>query len=914
MPEIHEGCREQPALSKASTAPRKPAAARSRPLPLTSLNHVSIHCSNVEQSVNFYCDVMGFVPVRRPDCLNFDGAWLFNHGIGIHLLGQSEDPHAPQLRVPKEINPKSDHFSFQCDHIEEVESGLEERGIPFLRQCVEEAGIMVEQLFFHDPDGHMIEVCNCDLLPVVPLRPDPDMPLALPACVRRKPQACGRKPPLHLAYRPVNHIAPRFLASPPIPQPQFLRHACRIHVGLRPPPAMHPSAFTALSRREVGRAPLFGQRARVCSPLGAPDPPPLLPGVSASANPRAPYCPRALPGYLSARAWASLQPAAHDCYDYALSSSASAMQARSTHCANRPAHLLTARTPYALLPTPAHLTSFPHTYLPFLISLSPRFLRFPLSPPQVDPSEQRYLLVGSAAGAITAFDTAAPTAVDAFAHPCHPPLFTLPRAPSSASHASAHAARSLADASAPSAAGEAHSLAVRGVAWYPVDPGLFVSASLDGLVKLWDTNTLQALLSFHMPGRVGDVAMSHAQGAPLLAAAACEDGNVRLCDLASGAATHMLRASQGAITRLCWSPVSPFHLASGSSAGAIRIWDIRRPAPLHSLHHRHSQPALRPPLLPRVLSPPPACRAAAQREGGAEATGGRGVKVSRGQRGLRGAADERVGGVGSGGRGVGDGGGLGRKRGREESVGAGRKGACERGRAARAVGNAREKQGKAGRSEEKDQHGCKTGFVGWWGGRAGVRVRIGQTGRWQGEWGRGGAVQQRQWGEEAGQVAHEGAVLSMAPTRNGLFLLSYGSDQRLRLWDVEAGTNTLIHYANQRAPRGALASEATVRFCMSHDGSLVFLPQGPAIQVFHTWTGESLASLHAHFDNVLLCCSHPTLPQLFSSGADRQLLSWTSPLLDQLHSPQSHSPTSRSRAFVRYIQQGPLPDEDAWSD
>ncbi|CAI7823672.1 unnamed protein product, partial [Closterium sp. NIES-54] len=307
----------------------------------------------------------------------------------------------------------------------------------------------------------------------------------------------------------------------------------------------------------------------------------------------------------------------------------------------------------------------------------------------VDPSEQRYLLVGSAAGAITAFDTAAPTAVDAFAHPCHPPLFTLPRAPSSASHASAHAARSLADASAPSAAGEAHSLAVRGVAWYPVDPGLFVSASLDGLVKLWDTNTLQALLSFHMPGRVGDVAMSHAQGAPLLAAAACEDGNVRLCDLASGAATHMLRASQGAITRLY---------------------------------------------------------------------------------------------------------------------------------------------------------------------------------------------------------------------------------QRLRLWDVEAGANTLIHYANQRAPRGALASEATVRFCMSHDGSLVFLPQGPAIQVFHTWTGESLASLHAHFDNVLLCCSHPTLPQLFSSGADRQLLSWTSPLLDQLHSPQSHSPTSRSRAFVRHIQQGPLPDEDAWSD
>ncbi|CAI5978749.1 unnamed protein product, partial [Closterium sp. NIES-64] len=355
-------------------APRKPAAARSRPLPLTSLNHVSIHCSNVEQSVNFYCDVMGFVPVRRPDCLNFDGAWLFNHGIGIHLLGQSEDPHAPQLRVPKEINPKSDHFSFQCDDIEEVESGLEERGIPFLRQCVEEAGIMVEQLFFHDPDGHMIEVCNCDLLPVVPLQADPDMPLTLPACVRRKPQACGRQVLEKGQQESCGHSSDDSGSESGCDEGKEREgcegsgadegltssaHAYRIHVGLRLPPAMHPSAFTALSRREV------------------------------------------------------------------------------------------------------------------------------------DPAEQRYLLVGSAAGAITAFDTAAPTAVDAFAHPCHPPLFTLPRAPSSDSAASAIAARALADASAASAAGVAHSLAVTGVAWYPVDPGLFLSGSLDGLVKLWDTNTLQ---------------------------------------------------------------------------------------------------------------------------------------------------------------------------------------------------------------------------------------------------------------------------------------------------------------------------------------------------------------------------------------------------------------------------------------
>jgi hypothetical protein len=29
--------------------------------------------------------------------------------------------------------------------------------------------IKVDQLFFHDPDGHMIEVCNCENLPVKPI-------------------------------------------------------------------------------------------------------------------------------------------------------------------------------------------------------------------------------------------------------------------------------------------------------------------------------------------------------------------------------------------------------------------------------------------------------------------------------------------------------------------------------------------------------------------------------------------------------------------------------------------------------------------------------------------------------------------------------------------------------------------------
>ncbi|KAK2966291.1 hypothetical protein RJ640_018102 [Escallonia rubra] len=136
------------------------------PLHLKSLNHISIVCSSVEESLDFYQNVLGFFPIRRPGSFDFDGAWLFSYGIGIHLL-QSEEPE----NMPKvcQINPKDNHISFQCESMGTVEKKLKEMKIEYVKRRVEEGGIYVDQLFFHDPDGSMIEICNCDNLPVVPL-------------------------------------------------------------------------------------------------------------------------------------------------------------------------------------------------------------------------------------------------------------------------------------------------------------------------------------------------------------------------------------------------------------------------------------------------------------------------------------------------------------------------------------------------------------------------------------------------------------------------------------------------------------------------------------------------------------------------------------------------------------------------
>uniref|UniRef100_A0ACD5VP78 Uncharacterized protein n=1 Tax=Avena sativa TaxID=4498 RepID=A0ACD5VP78_AVESA len=154
-------------VNTTSVGVNKAAAEQRGGLRLAALNHISVVCRSLESSVAFYCDVLGFFPIRRPGSFDFDGAWLFNFGIGVHLL-QAEVPESlPPMKT--KIDPKDNHISFTCESLEVVQRRLKEMGIQYVHRRVVEGGIHVDQLFFHDPDGFMIEVCTCDNLPVIPL-------------------------------------------------------------------------------------------------------------------------------------------------------------------------------------------------------------------------------------------------------------------------------------------------------------------------------------------------------------------------------------------------------------------------------------------------------------------------------------------------------------------------------------------------------------------------------------------------------------------------------------------------------------------------------------------------------------------------------------------------------------------------
>ncbi|XP_027160390.1 uncharacterized protein LOC113761545 [Coffea eugenioides] len=150
--------------SSSAAAAAEEANQAAQQLPLLSLNHVSFVCKSVSRSVRFYEEVLGFVLIKRPSSFDFEGAWLFNHGIGIHLLEVTDVPSKKG-----KINPKDNHISFQCTNMEVIMQKLEDMNIEYVTAVVKEGGITVDQLFFHDPDGYMIEICNCQNLPVLPL-------------------------------------------------------------------------------------------------------------------------------------------------------------------------------------------------------------------------------------------------------------------------------------------------------------------------------------------------------------------------------------------------------------------------------------------------------------------------------------------------------------------------------------------------------------------------------------------------------------------------------------------------------------------------------------------------------------------------------------------------------------------------
>ncbi|OVA09378.1 WD40 repeat [Macleaya cordata] len=147
-------------------------------------------------------------------------------------------------------------------------------------------------------------------------------------------------------------------------------------------------------------------------------------------------------------------------------------------------------------------------------------------------------------------------------------------------------------------------------------------------------------------------------------------------------------------------------------------------------------------------------------------------------------------------------------------------------------------------------------------------------------------------------TAHYGAVTGLKVTGDGMYLLSAGSDSRLRLWDIESGCNTLVNYEVTR-----LETRKPIQLANTQDSSLVFVPCMTTIKAFDVWSGQTSKTLRGHYEYVN-CCWFSSLDQeLYTGSNDRQILVW-SPPKSVLHETDERGNNEQVSAS----------DQDCWSD
>ncbi|OEH78239.1 wd g-beta repeat-containing protein [Cyclospora cayetanensis] len=145
-----------------------------------------------------------------------------------------------------------------------------------------------------------------------------------------------------------------------------------------------------------------------------------------------------------------------------------------------------------------------------------------------------------------------------------------------------------------------HSRSATCVEFMPGDNGLFVSAGLDKILKIWDTRAWDCVLDIPVESPIlccafdrvvfqtkaassstkaltaGSQSCSEEAPADLLLAAGCEDGGIRIFDMRCGVAQQTLLGHNGGVVTAAWDLCSSYQLFSGSSDRSIRKWDLRQ--------------------------------------------------------------------------------------------------------------------------------------------------------------------------------------------------------------------------------------------------------------------------------------------------------------------------------------------------
>ena len=125
-------------------------------MPLKVLNHIQIRTSKLDETRNFFVDVLGLTDGFRP---NFPerGHWLYCDGDDAPFVHLTEDAcEGPPRTVKGATGTGVDHMALFGTDVDSMIASLESNDVEF-EKVVARGGSMI-QLYVHEPNGLKIEL------------------------------------------------------------------------------------------------------------------------------------------------------------------------------------------------------------------------------------------------------------------------------------------------------------------------------------------------------------------------------------------------------------------------------------------------------------------------------------------------------------------------------------------------------------------------------------------------------------------------------------------------------------------------------------------------------------------------------------------------------------------------------------